>query len=46
MPQPIPKKDLTGLAARGGPRSILERPNLAALLGAITAEWGILIKAA
>lgn len=38
MPQPI--KTVRGLAARGGPKIILERPKLAALLGAISAEWG------
>ena len=38
MPQPI--KTLTGLSARGGPKIILERHKLAALLGAISAEWG------
>ena len=38
MPQPI--RVLVGLSARGGPKIILERPKLAALLGAISAEWG------
>lgn len=38
MSQPI--RITQGLAARGGPRVILERPRLAALLGAIAAEWG------
>ena len=38
MPQPI--KATQGLIARGGPKVILERPRLAALLGAITAVWG------
>ena len=38
MPQPI--KAVQGLSARGGPKIILERPKLAALLGAISAEWG------
>ena len=38
MPQLI--KIVQGLSARGGPKIILERPKLAALLGAISAEWG------
>lgn len=38
MPQPI--KTIQGLTARGGSKVILERPKLAALLGAISAEWG------
>lgn len=38
MPYQI--KNLVGLAARGGPKIILERPKLAALIGAIAAEWG------
>ncbi|MEP3279380.1 MAG: hypothetical protein ABJN26_25450 [Stappiaceae bacterium] len=29
-----------GINARSGPQTVLERPQLAALLGAITAEWG------
>lgn len=38
MPHPI--KSLKGRAARGGPKIILERPELAKLMGAIAAEWG------
>ena len=38
MPHPI--KKLKGRAARGGPKIILERPELAKLMGAIAAEWG------
>ncbi|MER8431372.1 hypothetical protein [Mesorhizobium caraganae] len=38
MPHPI--NNPVGLAARGGPRIVLERPALAMLIGAIAAEWG------
>ncbi|MBL4872771.1 MAG: hypothetical protein JKY41_05095 [Rhodobacteraceae bacterium] len=38
MPHPI--RNLKGRAARGGPKIVLERPELAKLMGAIAAEWG------
>lgn len=38
MPQPI--KNTRGLAAKGGPKVILERLEHAKLLGAITSVWG------
>jgi len=37
MPQPVKRKDMKG---RGGPKIVLERPRLAALIGAIASEWG------
>lgn len=38
MPHPV--KDPTGLVARGGPGTLMERPQLAAYIGAVAAEWG------
>lgn len=37
MPQPVKRKDMKG---RSGPKIVLERPRLAALIGAIASEWG------
>ena len=38
MPQPI--NPPAGLAARGGPKIIREKVEMAALLGAVAAVWG------